>query len=167
MKATNMRTLATAQEAFTVLAESLLIAFRFEHDPKRFTLVCDFPPDEGAQRAFVGFLFTGVRGYTREAGDLAVNRKFQESYETRENPRAVVVQSIKASRRSQSGSLELWFGINFGGISFRYDHVTAFVRNAHVEKKGNDWIYRDAQTGECFDYADPFPLLRGCSTESG
>jgi hypothetical protein len=70
--------------------------------------------------------------------------------------RPIVIQHLSSTGDDDGRCVELSFGPNFGGIAFSYDGVAGFIRHARAEERAGDWIYRDARTGEAFDFARPF-----------
>lgn len=72
-----------------------------------------------------------------------------------ENPSASQ-QHLCTTGDDRDRSVELSFGPNFGGVAFSYGAVAGFIRHARAEDRNGDWIYRDAHTGESFDFARPF-----------
>lgn len=148
------------RDALTKLMECLMIAFAYSRKRGSFVLVCDFPDKApSADRAFAAFVFDGVRDFSREAGDLPELRRFEESFEAQWSEGGVVIQAIGPGNLREGGQIELWFGPNFGGLQFAYDSVVGYVRNGIAENVDGDWLYRDAVSGEEFDFHDPFPGL--------
>ena len=138
--------------AISLLMEALVLSF--DHDPTagRFTLVTDYPQKApGADRTFIMLRFDGVHDFARERGNLPALQRFAERYSTAEAP-PVVVQSV----RSTTARFELWLGPNFGGLSFRYADVAAFLRQSYAREQDGDWVYRDVLTDEVFDFRHPF-----------
>jgi hypothetical protein len=68
----------------------------------------------------------------------------------------VVLQSIQITSAGNGSQAHVWFGSEFGGCSFVYGGVRAFVRNARVELRGGKWEYRDAVSHEVLDFFAPF-----------
>ena len=157
MTAPGAEPLAEAEAALARLGESLVISYAFDATAATFTLVADYPDRApGAQRSFVALRFSGVRSFRRDPGDFAELQAFTGTYSLAGSPRPIVIQHLRATGSAGDRSVELWLGPNFGGIAFSYDALTGFVRHARAEAHGGEWIYRDARTGEPFDFARPF-----------
>lgn len=155
--ASGVEPLADAEAALRRLVESLVISYALDRATATFTLVADYPyKAPGAQRSFVALQFSGVRSFRREPGDLGELRPFTDAYSVANSPRPIVIQYLSTTGDGSDRSVELWFGPNFGGVAFSYDATAGFVRHACAEKCGGDWVYRDARTGEPFDFARPF-----------
>lgn len=157
MTTTGAEPIADADAALDRLTESLVISYALVPAAAAFTLVADYPDRaSGAQRSFVALRFSGVRGFHRDPGDLAELQAFTDTYSVVDSPRPIVLQHLRATGSGSDRSVELSFGTNFGGVAFSYDAVAGFIRHAHAEERDGDWIYRDARTGEAFDFARPF-----------
>jgi hypothetical protein len=141
--------------AIPQLMEALVLSFDHDATAARFTLVADYPQKApGADRTFIALRFQGVHDYARERGTLRALQRFAERYATAEGP-PVVVQSV----RSTATRFALWLGPSFGGLSFRYADVAAFLRHASAQQQDGDWVYRDLASGNVFDYRHPFAGL--------
>lgn len=139
------------------LVESLVISYALDATAATFTLVADYPDrPSGVQRSFIALRFSGVRGFRRDPGSIAELQAFADTYSVADSPRPIVIQHLSATGGGDDRSVELSFGPNFGEIAFSYDVVAGFVRHARAEVRDGDWIYRDACTGEAFDFARPF-----------
>lgn len=153
----SLRNLTRPFDAIPLLMESLVLGFAYQEHRRRFILVCDYPdkaPD--ADRAFLAFVFNGVTDFVREKGDLRKFMRFERSYWTQEAEGAVVVQHVEHSRRSAGGAIKCWLGPNFGGFRVEFTTLTAMVRDAHVQRTGDLFIYRDAASGDELDFCSPF-----------
>jgi hypothetical protein len=157
---TEMQKLENTRSALLFVMEALVMGFAFDSKCKTFVLACEYPHvAPGARRAFAAFVFSGVEHFLRKLGNLAKWRRFRHRYESWEDPAPIVVQFIESGSGPDGDILKLSFGTNFGEISFTYTDVEGFIRNARVEGEEGHWIYRDAQTGEVFDFYRPFPEL--------
>lgn len=157
MTATGVQPLSDPQAALGRLAESLVISYVLDPVAATFTLVVDYPDRApGAQRSFVALRFSGVRGFHRDPGNLAELQAFTDTYSVADSRRPIVIQHLCTTGDDSDRSVELSFGPNFGGVAFSYGAVAGFIRHARAEERNGDWIYRDAHTGESFDFARPF-----------
>jgi hypothetical protein len=149
--------LADPEVALGRLVESLVISYVLDPAAATFTLVADYPDRApGAQRSFVALRFSGVRGFHRDPGNLTELQAFVDTYSLADSPGPIVIQHLSTTGDDSDRSAELSFGPNFGGVAFSYDAVAGFIRHARAEERDGDWIYRDARTGEAFDFARPF-----------
>lgn len=157
MTGPGVQPLSDPEAALGRLAESLVISYVLDPAAATFTLVADYPDRAlGAQRSFVALRFSGVRGFHRDPGNLAELQAFTDTYSVADSPRPIVIQHLSMTGDESGRSVELSFGPNFGGVAFSYDAVAGFIRHARAEERDGDWIYRDARTGEAFDFARPF-----------
>lgn len=140
------------------LKECLLLGFSHHPELGRLALVLDYP-EKGAtaDRTFVRCEFQGVRSYRREMGSDGNLAAAVDNFQARTLSRPVVVQSIRDAPAEEGRHLDLWFGVGFGGISFDYLSVAAQRRDALVETIEGDFMYRDAETHQIFDFYEPFP----------
>jgi hypothetical protein len=153
--------IADAGAALGRLIESLVISYSLDLAAATFTLVADYPDRApGAQRSFVALRFSSVRSFRRYPGNLAELQASTDTYSTADSPRPIVIQHLSTTGDDDGRCVELSFGPNFGGIAFSYDGVAGFIRHARAEERDGDWIYRDARTGEAFDFARPFAGAR-------
>lgn len=151
-----VRPIDDAAGALDGLAECLVISFARDRATRRFLLVTDHPArDADADRCFAAFAFDGVRDYRRMEGDIGERRPNPDSYATGASA-PIVIQSIESAAGADGRMLALWFGPNFGGLSFVYDGVVGVLRQTRAESRGTSWIYRDLVSGAAIDFAQPF-----------
>ena len=157
MSASGAEPIADAGAALGRLIESLVISYSLDLAVATFTLVADYPDRApGAQRSFVALQFSSVRGFRRYRGNLAELQASADTYSTADSPSPIVIQHLSTTGDDGDRHVELWFGPNFGGVAFSYGGMAGFIRHARTEERDGDWIYRDARTGEAFDFARPF-----------
>jgi hypothetical protein len=138
--------------AIPLLVEALVLSFDHDATARRFTLVADYPQKApGADRSFVALCFAGVRDFVRERGSLPALQRFTENYATSDGP-PVVVQSF----RTTTTRFELWLGPSFGGLSFHYADLAAFLRHSRAREVDGEWVYRDLDSDELLDSQHPF-----------
>lgn len=155
-----VETMDSPNEALTNLMECLVLSFELSRERRRFTLVCDYPFKlPGADCALVAFVFDAVHDFVREEGDLPALKGFTEVFHARAFTRPIVIQSIKSTGAADDRYIELWFGPNFGGLQFRYGSATAYRRNAIAKEVRGNWLCRDMDSQEVFDFYEPFPDL--------
>lgn len=139
------------------LQECLLIEYKLDARADTFTLTCEHweKPGQG-QRAFLKLLFRGVERFEREPGLNPSLQSYSTEYRLRGAPATTVFQSIELAPNEAGKRATFWFGPAYGGCSFSYADVRAFVRIARSEKKGDEWEYRDLDTSEALDFFEPF-----------
>ena len=146
-----------ADGALRRLREALVLSYAYDAGARTFELITDYPdraPD--AARSFVALRFTGVDRFYREPGTLVELQLFGSRYELVDDARPIVIQGLRTAPAGAARTLELDLGPSFGALSFRFTAVTAAVRHAAAEARDGTWIYRDARSGEPFDYTRPF-----------
>ena len=152
------------ERAVTRLMECLVIAFALDEAAGAFTLITDCPDKApGADRSFLALCFGGVRDFRREAGGRAELQQFRDAYRIGAVAGASVVQAVRSTAAADHRVFELWLGPGFGGISFTYRALAGSMRHARAEARGGTWIYRDARSGEEFDFTEPFADLMPCA----
>lgn len=155
-----IETMDSPHEALTNLMECLVLSFELSRERCRFTLVCDYPFKlPGADCTLVAFVFEDVRDFTREEGMSAKFREFSDRFRQRLITGSIVIQSIESTGTADDRHIELWFGPSFGGLQFRYGSAKAYRRNALAKEVNGQWLCRDMQSQEEFDFFEPFPDL--------
>jgi len=159
-----MQKLDKPEEVWSKIREAFVLSFRYDRERTSFVLVCDYPPEvPGVKRAFVALVFSGVNNVSRQLGDLAETHRFQERYSSEPGVRRIVVQDIEAKPDAGRTFQDIWFGPNFGGVTFTFEKVEGFLRNCapgQTTQVDGKWVYRDADTGEPFVFPVPFPALQ-------
>jgi hypothetical protein len=157
-----MQKIESPEAALERLRECLLIAFSYSEEQRTFTLVSDYPDKSpGSDRDLVGFSFTEVEKFTREAGDLPELARFGTGYHARDEVGGRVFQAVELqAAASGARQVSFWFGPNFGGVAFDYRGLEGLRRCARVVEASGHFTYHDAVTGEELDFYDPFPQLR-------
>jgi hypothetical protein len=153
-----VRKINDALAALRRVLEYLLISYQYDEAHGVMCFVFDYPEkDAGADRAFIRVRFEGVSNFQRIPGAFAELQRFTEAYSARATRAASVVQKIDIDAREGSIRIGLWFGHDFGGVSFVCGRVTADARNAYAIRTGADeWDYRDIDDGARMDFYDPF-----------
>ena len=147
-------------EAMMNVRERLVLSFELSRERRRFTLTCDYPSNlPGAHCAFAELVFEHVRGFARETGMMADLRRFDERFQARALTMPIVVQSIQSTGVADERHLVLWFGYSFGGLQFTYGSVKAYRRNALARQVDGEWLCRDLDSEEEYDFYEPFPGL--------
>jgi hypothetical protein len=160
MTADSIRKLVSPRGALHLLTECVVLAFVYDESRRRFCFVADFPEKAPrSDRAFVAFVFEGVTNFARDNGDLAKFCRFSSAYRAAEDETPIVVQSLRTMEHERKAVVQFWFGPNFGGLSFAYDDVAAFVRDARARQVGSSFAYFDMASGEELDFLCPFPEL--------
>lgn len=161
MTANSTRKLATPNDALAKLMECLVLGFVYSESSREFCLVCDYPKKEpGSDRAFAAFVFEGVADFVREKGNLAKFSRFVHAYHLDDDDAPVVIQALRTTKRDGLKALvEFWFGPNFGGVTFGYDEVAAWLRDSKAQRVGETFVYRDNLSGEEFPFETPFPEI--------
>jgi hypothetical protein len=150
-----------AEHALGQLTEALVLSYAHDAAARTFVLITDYPDKApGAARSFCALRFDGVDRFAREPGNLTELQAFARRYELTDGTRSIVVQALKTIGSGGTRTLEAWFGPNFGGLSFRFAAVTAFVRHTRTEERDGNWEYRDTRTGELVEFARPFAGAR-------
>jgi hypothetical protein len=138
------------------LRERLVIAFAYRAEQRSFELVTEWRGVPGSDRAFLRLAFEGVEQFAREGGVSARWQGFVASYSARGVVGDIVVQLAKSKPAGDRSAMALWFGPSFGGVSFSFRSVKAYLRSARARPLDGDWEYRDATSGERVDFYDPF-----------
>ena len=155
-----IETMDDPYEAMMNTRERLVLSFELSRERHRFILVCDYPfKAPGARCAFVGFVYEDVRDFVREEGNLPALQEFRDGFHLRSVTGGLVVESIKATSMADGRRLDLWFGYNFGGLQFTYGSVKAYRRNALARQVDGEWLCRDLDSEEEYDFYEPFPGL--------
>ena len=144
-----------------ILQESLLIAFAYNEEEHRFTIVTEHPErSPGSSRDLIALVFRDVNRFNREAGDVPKWARFKFRYALKDERGSIVFQDI-ATGDGNGGSqyVRFWFGPSFGGIAFEYRTVEVHRRGSRVVKVKDDFIYFDLVTMKEFDFYNPFPEL--------
>ncbi len=151
------RRMALKDEELYQLQECLLLGYRLDAGAGTFAVTCEHweKPGQG-QRAFLKLLFRGVERFEREAGHMPSLRSYTTEYRLRGASATTVFQAIELARDGASKRAAFWFGPGYGGCSFSYEDVHAFVRVARVENRGNEWEYRDIENNDVMDFYEPF-----------
>jgi hypothetical protein len=160
MKGTKMgvRDLVLSEGDLGKLVECLLIEYMLDRERREFAVVSDYWEKQApGQRSFLKLVFEGVEEFKREPGVNSELRAYWSEYRPKGTvPGGIVFQSIKILPAENGRRVIIWFGPAFGGCSFVYRGVRAFVRSARVEMRGGEWEYRDAVSNEAFDFFAPF-----------
>ncbi|MBU8898063.1 hypothetical protein KRR26_20820 [Corallococcus sp. M34] len=139
------------------LRECLLIEYALERGGRKFFLVSEYGEGRASgRRSFIRLVFEGVEDFKREPGVNSGSRAYWGEYRLRGAPGAVVIQSFETLSEERGMRASIWFGPSFGGCSFLYGGVRAFVRSARVEMRGIDWEYRDVEDNAVLDFYSPF-----------
>lgn len=143
------------------LQESLLIAFVYHAEGRRFSLVSDYPErSPGSVRDLVALVFNDVNRFTRESGDLPKLARFHFRYAAKDEVGGCVFQDIQIGNGAQGyRHVRFWFGANFGGISFDYRSLEVHRRGSRVVQVEKDFFYFDIVSNKEFDFYNPFPRL--------
>jgi hypothetical protein len=145
------------KEIVADLFECLVIAFQYDESARSFRLVVDFPKEQSeVDREFLALEFLGVRGFRREYGSAVNMRRFETRYSIRSEQVLIVVQSAGVTPKEGGYFLELWFGPAFGGLSCLFEQVRGQRRLARVTESDGRFLYQDWQSGEAFEFEDPF-----------
>jgi hypothetical protein len=161
-----IETMDDPHEALENVRESLVLSFELSRERRRFTLVCSYPFKlPGADCALAGFAFDEVSDFSREEGGMADLGRFEEQFHARALTMPIVIESIKATRVADERHLDLWLGYSFGGVQFRYRVVNAYLRNALARQVDGEWLCRDLDSQEEYDFYDPFPDLMKASRQ--
>lgn len=153
-----VRELVLSEGDLGKLVECLLIEYVLDRERREWVVVSDHwekqPP---GQRSFLKLVFEGVAEFKREPGVNSALRAYWSEYRLRGAAAGgVVFQSIEILSAGNARRANIWLGPAFGGCSFVYGSVRAFVRNARVEMRGGEWEYRDAVSNEVLDFFAPF-----------
>lgn len=139
------------------LQECLLIGYKLDADAGAFTLTCEHweKPVPG-QRAFLKLIFRGVRRFEREPGLNPALQQYDTEYRLRGAPGSTVFQAVELGSETAGRRANFWFGPAYGGCSFSYEDVRAFIRHTRSEEKRGEWEYRDLQSNTPIDFFEPF-----------
>ncbi len=86
--------------------------------------------------------------------------RFHEQFHARALTMPIVIESIKTtSVADERRHLDLWFGYSFGGLQFTYGSAKAYRRNALARQVEGEWLCRDIDSEEEYDFYEPFPDL--------
>ncbi len=143
------------------LEEQLLFNYCYYPEEGKISLACEWPetkPD--VDRAFIQLIFNGVENFEREHGIQLILQGYVGEYFDKSAPCPTVIEDV-ATKTRKDGSKEIafWFGGSFGGISFSCFEILGRTRYSYVKKRNNSRDYFDCDTGEKFDFSDPFAGL--------
>jgi len=156
-----MQKIAHPEQIWKHIMEAFVLAFHHDGNKRIVTFVCGYPKvAQGAHRAFVGVVYSGVTEFHRQLGGLAKHHRFRDDYQLEPDMGPIVIQHVEATPHPSGTVQEFWFGPSFGGITFTFDSVEGFIRNALVTEINGEYIYHDADTGERYDFYVPFPALQ-------
>lgn len=150
----SIRNLPDPVQALPAIRESLVLSFLYAEEDRVFDLVCDYPefPKRG-DRSFAQCRFQDVAGFRRIPGSKDDYQKYLSSFQSGPDKPGFVIQSAPLEK---DGSVNLWLGARFGGIAFMFSSLEIRLLAAYAVKRGDDFEYQDAVSGEKLDFYRPF-----------
>jgi hypothetical protein len=149
------------EEFLPKILECLVFSFEYDDISSDFSLVIDFPSERPeVDREFLALEFLNVHDFQRVIGSFEPMRRFTTSYLLKRDRANIVVQAARCAPKQDGHALELWFGPAFGGISCLFERASARRREAKATRGDEGaFIYQDWNSGESFDFYDPFGAL--------
>lgn len=142
------------------MIESFLIGYHYDRIANRFFFVgLRTGSISLADVDFIKFSCIGVANFIRISGRHPALMHFVDSYWQRLASNHVVLQvAVLQQQADTSYDLELCMGSALGGVRVRCASVAAEVKLAREvqERIGEPYHYYDLDTGEEFDFWDPF-----------
>ncbi len=147
--------------ALDKLLEMLIIAFAYNQDEHRFTIVAEHPErSPGSSRDLIALVFRELNRFNREPGDVPKWTCFEFRYTLKDQRGGIVFQDIAAGEGDDGCQyVRFWFGPSFGGISFQYQTLKTYRRGSRVVQVGKEFVYFDLESNREFDFYNPFPDL--------
>jgi len=141
------------------LDESYVILFERCRPRRTFDIILAISAPRGSGRSdFVQLRFYGVRIFFRERARIASHRRFKEAFHNEVG--VLLIFASQGEPNAPPNWIQFWFGVNFGGLSFKYDRRRAWERSGKAIKRGDVYNCIDTETGEEFEFNNPFPRLR-------
>ena len=107
--------------AIAALMECLVFGYEYDHRRNRFVFISDFPiRPRGGDRAFLALVFGHVASFERLSGTRAQDQRFGTRYGLDERGPPKIVQSVKLRDTPARRHIELWLGLEFGGVAFEF-----------------------------------------------
>jgi hypothetical protein len=146
---------------FDVFLEALLIKFDYYSDVSRLEIVSDFinwDLDED-KREFKKISFEGVNNFKRLIGKNIALKDTKDSYHIDNYQGTHAIQKIQALQIDDDHwKFIIKIDTALGGFEFECKSIIIYSKIARGEQTSSDqWIYYDSDTGERFEFSDPFP----------